>query len=93
MFSVANMMQPGVFDIDNMAAFSTPGLTFFLALPGPPDMMKAFDLMLETAQYVASHLGGDLLDDTRSATTKQTLDHIRQRIRDLERRLLTQAVH
>ncbi|HEY6131853.1 MAG TPA: cell division protein ZipA C-terminal FtsZ-binding domain-containing protein, partial [Halioglobus sp.] len=40
-FSVANMMQPGVFDIDNMADMSTPGLVFFLTLPGPEDMMKA----------------------------------------------------
>ena len=38
-FSVANMMQPGVFDIDNMSDFSTPGLVFFVTLPGPEDMM------------------------------------------------------
>jgi cell division protein ZipA len=91
LFSVANMVQPGIFDIDDMAGFSTPGLTFFMTCPGPPDMMKAFDLMRETAECVADNLGGDLLDDTRSVATKQTLDHIRQRIRDLERRLLTQA--
>jgi cell division protein ZipA len=90
-FSVANMLQPGVFDIDAMADFSTSGLTFFLTLPGPKDMMAAFDLMVETAQSVAVNLAGDLLDDTRSATTRQTLEHMRQRIRDLERRLLTQA--
>ena len=49
-FSVANMMQPGVFDIDNMAEMATPGLVFFLTLPGPVDMMQAFDYMLETAK-------------------------------------------
>ncbi|MCZ6831344.1 MAG: cell division protein ZipA [Gammaproteobacteria bacterium] len=92
-FSVANMMQPGVFDIDAMASFSTSGLTFFLALPGPEDMMQAFEHMLETTECVANHLGGDLLDETRSAMTKQTLEHTRQRIRDLERRLLTQSSH
>lgn len=90
-FSVANMVQPGIFDIDAMSDFSTPGLTFFLALPGPENMMAAFDQMLETAQCVADNLSGDLLDDTRSVATKQTLDHIRQRIRDLERLLLTQG--
>lgn len=90
-FSVANMMQPGVFDIDNMAGFSTPGLVFFLTLPGPEDMMKAFDYMLETAQAVARNLGGDVLDESRSVLTKQTLEHSRQQIRDLERRLLARA--
>ena len=90
-FSVANMMQPGVFDIDNMADFHTNGLVFFLTLPGPQDMMKAFDYMLETAQAVARNLDGDVLDESRSVLTKQTLDHCRQQIRDLERRMLAKA--
>ena len=90
-FSVANMMQPGVFDIDNMADMKTPGLVFFLTLPGPDDMMKAFDYMLETAQAVARNLGGDVLDESRSVLTRQTLDHSRQQIRDLERRMLARA--
>ena len=67
------MMQPGVFDIDNMAEFNTPGLVFFLTLPGPEDMMMAFDYMLETAQAVSRNLGGDVLDESRSVLTKQTL--------------------
>lgn len=87
-FSVANMMQPGVFDIDNMSDFSTPGLVFFVTLPGPADMMQAFDYMLEAAQAVARNLNGDVLDETRSALTRQTLEHARQQIRDLERRML-----
>ena len=90
-FSVAKMMQPGVFDIDNMAGFNTPGLVFFLTLPGPEDMMKAFDYMLETAQAVSRNLGGDVLDESRSVLTRQTLDHCRQQIRDLERRLLART--
>ena len=89
-FSVANMMQPGVFDIDRMAEFRTPGLSFFATMPGPADMHKAFELMTETARAVAENLAGDLLDETRSVATRQTLEHMRQRIRDLERRLLAQ---
>ena len=90
-FSVANMMQPGVFDIDNMPDVNTPGLVFFLTLPGPEDMMKAFDYMLETAQAVARNLGGDVLDESRSVLTRQTLEHCRQQIRDLERRMLART--
>ena len=90
-FSVTNMMQPGVFDIDNMADMATPGLVFFLTLPGPDDMMQAFDYMLETAKTVARNLDADVLDESRSVVSKQTIEHSRQKVRDLELRLLAKA--
>jgi cell division protein ZipA len=90
-FSVANMLNPGVFDIDAMSDFSTTGLIFFLALPGPRNMIGAFERMVETAKGVAADLGGDVLDESRSAVTRQTLEHMRQRIRDFERKMLAAA--
>ena len=87
-FSVANMMKPGVFDIDNIEPLQTRGLMFFVTLPGPADMLKAFDYMYETAKLVAKSLGGDIQDETRSMITRQSLEHMRQQIRELERRLL-----
>ncbi|MEM1141659.1 MAG: cell division protein ZipA [Pseudomonadota bacterium] len=87
-FSVANMLKPGVFDIDNMDSLSTRGLVFFLTLPGPEDMIRAFDYMLETARVVAKNLGGDVLDESRSVLTQQAVEHSKQQIRELERRLL-----
>ena len=87
-FSVANMMKPGVFDIDNMEPLQTRGLMFFVTLPGPADMLKAFDYMYETVKVVAKNLGGDIQDETRSVITRQSLEHMRQQIRELERRLL-----
>ena len=87
-FSVANMMRPGVFDIDNMEPLQTRGLMFFVTLPGPADMLKAFDYMYETAKVVAKSLGGDIQDETRSMINRQSLEHMRQQIRELERRLL-----
>ncbi|WP_439106765.1 cell division protein ZipA [Congregibacter sp.] len=89
-FSVANMLQPGVFDIDNMDGMHTRGLVFFITLPGPQDMIQAFDHMLETARAVARNLGGELLDESRSVLTQQAVEHSRQQIRELERRLLAQ---
>lgn len=86
-FSVANMLQPGVFDIDNMDATETRGLVFFVTLPGPENMGQAFDYMLETARAVARNLGGELLDESRSVLTQQAVEHSRQQIRELERRL------
>ena len=86
-FSVANMLQPGVFDIDNMPAMQTRGVVFFLTLPGPRDMARAFDYMLETAKTVARNLRGELLDESRSVLTEQSVAHARQQVREFERRL------
>ncbi|MEM9395989.1 MAG: cell division protein ZipA [Pseudomonadota bacterium] len=90
-FSVANMLKPGVFAIDNMDELRTQGLVFFLTLPGPEDMVKAFDYMLETARVVAKNLDGDVLDGSRSVLTQQAVEHSKQQIRELERRVLAQA--
>lgn len=88
-FSIANLVEPGTFDLDEIDDFTTPGLLFFMNLPGPKNSVKAFDAMLETARCVVKNLGGELKDQTQSVATKQTLEHYKQRIRDFERRQLT----
>ena len=72
-----------------MENFTTPGISFFMSLPGPKDAIKAFDCMVETAQVVVKNLKGELHDEAHSVCTTQTLEHLRQRIRDFERRQLT----
>lgn len=82
-FSVANMLEPGTFDLDNLSNFNTPGVTFFMALPGPKDPLAVFNMMVETARCVAETLGGVLLDDEHSTATPQVLNHYRDQIRQL----------
>lgn len=88
-FSMANAVKPGTFDLSNMDGVYTPGITFFLSLPGPEDSIKAFDYMLETAQCVAKNLNGSLKDDRHSDMTAQTIEHARHRVQDFERRQLS----
>lgn len=88
-FSMANAVKPGTFDLDAMDHFYTPGVSFFLSLPGPRDSMKAFDYMLETAQCLVNNLSAELRDELHSVMTKQTIEHSRQKIRDFERRQLS----
>ncbi|TNC82932.1 MAG: cell division protein ZipA [Oleiphilus sp.] len=90
-FSVANAVEPGYFDPSKMEQLVTPGVSFFMSLPGPKDYMKAFDYMLETAQCFASNLGGDLSDERRSVLTKQTIEHFRHRVREFERKQLSKS--
>jgi cell division protein ZipA len=88
LFSMANMVKPGTFDLDAMDQFETPGVSFFMTLPINADSMQTFDLMVDTARTLAGTLGGELKDDQRSVMTKQTLEHCRERIRDYERQRL-----
>jgi cell division protein ZipA len=88
-FSMANMMEPGTFDLAQMDQLHTPGVVFFLTLPTAQNNMQAFDYMLETAQCLASNLGGDILDEQRSVMRPQTIEHCRQQIREFERRHMT----
>ena len=87
-FSVANMLNPGTFDLNNMDEFTTLGISFFLALPTPINNLDAFEQMLGVAQEIRDTLGGDLKDDHKNVMTGQTIEHYRQRIRDFELRRL-----
>ncbi|MEO9274048.1 cell division protein ZipA [Marinomonas sp. 5E14-1] len=87
-FSMANAIEPGTFDLETMGEGESPGVSFFMGLPGPKNSMKAFDFMLETAQTLVRNLGGELYDERRTPMSEQTIAHCRQRIRDFERRRL-----
>ena len=87
-FSVANILNPGSFDLNNMEEFSTLGISLFLALPTPINNLEAFKQMLQVAQLIREALDGELKDDHRNVMTAQTIEHYRQRIRDFELRRL-----
>ena len=92
LFNVANMLQPGTFDLNNMENFATVGVTLFLALPSPISNFEAFEEMLQTAQDLVRSIDGELRDDQRNMMTGQTIEHYRQRVRDFElRRLRSRA--
>lgn len=88
LFSMANALRPGTFDIDDIDNFSTKSVCFFFGLPGPKDPKAAFDLMAQAAAKVAQELNGELKDDQRSVLTAQTIEHYRQRIVEFERQRL-----
>ncbi|MGI9285907.1 MAG: cell division protein ZipA [Pseudomonadales bacterium] len=90
-FSMANAVEPGVFDLNNIEDFHTSGVSFFLSLPGPEDPIKAFDYMVETANCLANNLSGELRDAEKCSITAQTLEHHRQRVQEFERRQLAHS--
>jgi len=88
LFSLANMLNPGTFDVDHMESFQTPGVTLFLTLPNDSDANQSFNMMLNAAQKLARELGGQVLDDTRSVLNNQKIRHYQERIREYERQQL-----
>lgn len=79
LFSSANMVSPGHFQVPEGEEFSTPGISFFLPLPCFGDAEHNFKLMLQTAQLVSSELGGNVLDEKRAMLTPNKIDEYKQR--------------
>lgn len=84
-FSVANMLKPGNFDLSRLDALRTPGLSFFMTLPAPIPALDAWDAMLPTAQRLAELLDGQVLDEERNALGRQRIAHIRDELRGWDR--------
>lgn len=89
LFSMANSVNPGTFELNAMGEFLTPGVTFMMVLADSEDPLGTFDLMLQCIHGVNSAIGGELKDQQRSALSQQTAEHYRQRIMDFKRRRLT----
>ena len=88
-FSVANAVEPGSFDLADVKAMATPGITMFLRIPGPRDPLSAYDDMLSVAKDTAKTLGGELRDEHMSLMTSQVIDHYRQQIIEFARKKMS----
>ncbi len=84
---VANLVNPGTFDPEQMDRFTTPGVSLFLRLPGPVEGVRALDDMVEIARSLAAELNGEMRDETRSALSRQRIEHLRGEVLEFERKL------
>jgi len=84
-FSLANMLNPGSFDLDSMETFVTQGVSLFMTLPNAGDPFAAFEQMLLAAKQLATEFNAQLLDDKRNVMTKQTEQHYVSKIREFDR--------
>jgi cell division protein ZipA len=85
LFSVANLVEPGSFDLKKMKETALPGVSFFLLLPCPGDAVAAFDDMVETARRLAQELNADLFDDRGSSWSIQRERYLREEIIEYRR--------
>jgi cell division protein ZipA len=78
LFCLANMLEPGTFDLENIHTHETAGLVMFMRLPAPADGSVAFELMLNTAQRLQERLGGELRDDEHRPLARAAIDRMRK---------------
>ena len=88
-FSLADMMTPGSFDLDKISHLSTPGLCLFLTLPNQLSALDAWDAMQAAGKRLADLLDAELLDDSRSSLSRQRIAHIRDQMREYDRQAAT----
>ena len=83
-FSLASAVEPGVFNLQEMDQFSTPGVTLFMRVHELAEPLVVLDEMLAVATTISEEMHGEIRDDTRSVMTSQTIEHCRQSIRDFQ---------
>ena len=84
-FSMANILQPGSFDMAAIRELETPAIAFFLTLPAPLTALDAWEKLLPNVQRMAELLDGVVLDDSRNALGRQRIMHIREELRAYDR--------
>ena len=80
LFSVANLTEPGSFDLAKLAESTIPGMSFFMILPGVGDPITRFDQMVETARALAHELEAELFDEKGSSWSIQRERYVREEI-------------
>jgi len=80
LFSVANIREPGIFDLSAMEDFTSEGVVLFMQVPGSVDDVRAFDAMVESARILADNLDSRVCDATHSPLTNQAISHMREEV-------------
>lgn len=81
LFSIANMMAPGTFDVDCMEQFNSPGISFFFTAPNSKiSVNKSFDMMLRAVEQVAEEFDCEVLNEKREKFTAEEFMEYRARL-------------
>ncbi len=73
-FSMANMLEPGTFDLDNLNGFTTPGVLLFMESDLQDDLATSLNSMAKVAKNICGRLDAQLCDERRRPLDIQQLD-------------------
>lgn len=81
LFSIANMMAPGVFHPTKMKHFHSEGVSFFLTAPNDEiNIKEAFDMMLVAVQQMADEFDCIVLNADREPMTEEQFREYHKRL-------------
>ena len=80
LFSAANLVEPGVFDAQDIENEKIPGLSFFMLMPLTSNEINAFDEMMMVLKKIKTSLKAELLDDAGSTLSIQRERYIREEV-------------
>lgn len=93
LFSLANLLEPGTFDMATIREGAYPGIAVFAVIPGPLPAVQIFDGMLAAARSLAARLGGSLQDERGAWLSAQRAVGLRDELAALERELADRPGH
>lgn len=73
-FRMANMLEPGTFDLENLNGFTTPGVLIFMESEQQDDLTTSLNSMLKVAQSICERLDGQLCDGRRQPMNSKQLE-------------------
>jgi cell division protein ZipA len=80
LFCVASMVEPGTFNLADMAQQEFRGVTLFAVLPGPTPPLETMDELLATARGLAEQLSGMVQDGKGMPMSPQRAAALREDI-------------
>ena len=83
LFSIANIVKPGVFDLENMQSFQTRGLTMYMNVPRCKKPGDVFARMSYVANKIATNLGGEMRDQNNNPLDDKSIQQIRKQVDDI----------
>ena len=77
LFSVASLVEPGTFPIDDMDDFECPGIVLFFQTARVSDPLGTYDDLVNTSRELAQRLHGIQWDESRQPLSASKIAHMR----------------
>jgi len=79
-YAVASMIEPGTFPDTELELFNPPGIVFFIQPSELEQPLAIFDDFIQTINWLANQLDGEMLDHNRTPLTNETIQAFRAKL-------------
>ena len=86
LFSVASLVEPGTFPIDDMERFDCPGIVLFFQTARVPNPLGIYDDLVNTSRELAHSLHGIQWDENRQPLSATKIAHMRNLLKQPARK-------